>query len=53
MKTRKIVAAIAAASLTLSSGAFAQTSGVQQQGYAAHRPAGPERSAEDAGAIAQ
>ena len=31
MKTQRIVAAIAAASLTLSGGAFAQTSGVQEQ----------------------
>jgi len=49
MKTRKIVAAIAAASLTLSSGAFAQTSGAQQQTYAAtgqQDPNGPVKSPE-------
>jgi len=49
MKTKRIVAAIAAASLTLSSGAFAQTSGVQQQGYAAtgqQDPNGPLKSPE-------
>ena len=53
MKTQRIVAAIAAASLTLSGGAFAQTSGVQEQTYAATGQAGPERSGEDAGAAAQ
>jgi Ni/Co efflux regulator RcnB len=49
MKTQKIVAAIAAASLTLSGGAFAQTSGVQQQNYAAEGkqdPNGPVKSPE-------
>ena len=49
MKTRKIVAAIAAASLTLSGGAFAQTSGAQQQTYTAtgqQDPNGPVKSPE-------
>ena len=49
MKTTRIVAAIAAASLTLSSGAFAQTSGVQEQAYAAQGrqdPNGPVKSPE-------
>ncbi len=48
MKTQRIVAAMAAASLTLSGGAFAQTSGVKEQAYAAARQAEPERSGEDA-----
>ena len=49
MKSRKIVAAIAAASLTLSGGAFAQTSGAQQQTYTAtgqQDPNGPVKSPE-------
>ena len=49
MKTTRIVAAIAAASLTLSSGAFAQTSGVQEQAYAAQGrqdPNGPVKTPE-------
>jgi len=49
MKTQKIVAAIAAASLTLSSGAFAQTSGTQEQAYAEHgmqNPNGPLKTPE-------
>ena len=49
MKTQKIVAAIAAASLTLSGGAFAQTSGAQDQAYAEHgmqNPNGPPKTPE-------
>ena len=49
MKTKRIVAAIAAASLTLSGGAFAQTSGVQEQNYAAQGrqdPNGPVKTPE-------
>ena len=49
MKTQKIVAAIAAASLTLSGGAFAQTSGAQDQAYAEHgmqNPNGPLKTPE-------
>ena len=49
MKTQRIVAAIAAASLTLSGGAFAQTSGVQEQEYAAtgrQNPNGPVKTPE-------
>ena len=49
MKSRKIVAAIAAASLTLSGGAFAQTSGVQEQIYAEQgkqNPDGPVKTPE-------
>ena len=49
MKSRKIVAAIAAASLTLSGGAFAQTSGAQQHTYTAtgqQDPNGPVKSPE-------
>ena len=42
MKTQRIVAAIAAASLTLSGGAFAQTSGVQETRQAAGRTAGED-----------
>ena len=53
MKTQKIVAAIAAASLTLSGGAFAQTERHPGPGLRRTRHAEPERSAEDAGAIAQ
>jgi len=49
MKTQRIVAAIAAASLTLSGGAFAQTSGVQDLNYSAsgrQDPNGPVKSPE-------
>ena len=49
MKTQRIVAAIAAASLTLSGGAFAQTSGVQEQTYSAtgqQNPNGPVKTPE-------
>ena len=49
MKTQRIVAAIAAASLTLSGGAFAQTSGVQEQIYAEQgkqNPDGPVKTPE-------
>jgi Ni/Co efflux regulator RcnB len=49
MKTQRIVAAIAAASLTLSGGAFAQTSGVQEQTYSAtgrQDPNGPVKTPE-------
>ena len=49
MKTRRIVAAIAAASLTLSGGAFAQTSGVQDLNYSAsgrQDPNGPVKTPE-------
>ena len=49
MKSQKIVAAIAAASLTLSGGAFAQTSGAQDQAYAEHgmqNPNGPPKTPE-------
>jgi Ni/Co efflux regulator RcnB len=49
MKTQRIVAAIAAASLTLSGGAFAQTSGVQEQTYSAtgrQDPNGPLKTPE-------
>ena len=49
MKTQRIVAAIAAASLTLSGGAFAQTSGVQEQKYqwnGQQNPNGPVKSPE-------
>ena len=49
MKTQRIVAAIAAASLTLSGGAFAQTSGVTEQTYAEQgrqNPNGPVKTPE-------
>ena len=49
MKIKRIVAAIAAASLTLSSGAFAQTSGVTEQTYAEQgrqNPNGPVKTPE-------
>jgi len=49
MKTQRIVAAIAAASFTLSGGAFAQTSGVQEQIYAEQgkqNPDGPVKTPE-------
>ena len=49
MKAKRIVAAIAAASLTLSGAAFAQTSGVQEQTYSAtgqQNPNGPVKSPE-------
>jgi len=49
MKTQRIVAAIAAASLTLSGGAFAQTSGVQDLNYSAtgrQDPNGPVKTPE-------
>jgi len=49
MKTQRIVAAIAAASLTLSGGAFAQTSGVTEQAYSAtgrQDPNGPLKTPE-------
>ena len=49
MKTQKIVAAIAAASLTLGSGAFAQTSGITEQTYAEQgrqNPNGPVKTPE-------
>jgi len=49
MKANRIVAAIAAASLTLSGAAFAQTSGVQEQTYSAtgqQNPNGPVKSPE-------
>ena len=49
MKTQRIVAAIAAASLTLSGCAFAQTSGVQDLNYSAsgrQDPNGPVKSPE-------
>jgi len=49
MKTKRIVAAIAAASLTLSSGAFAQTSGITEQTYAEQgrqNPNGPVKTPE-------
>jgi Ni/Co efflux regulator RcnB len=49
MKIKRIVAAIAAASLALSSGAFAQTSGVTEQNYQAagrQDPNGPVKTPE-------
>jgi len=49
MKAKPIVAAIAAASLTLSGAAFAQTSGVQEQTYSAtgqQNPNGPVKTPE-------
>ena len=50
MKTQRIVAAIAAASLTVSGAAFAQTSGVTEQTYQAtgrQDPNGPVRSQQE------
>jgi len=49
MKAKRIVAAVAAASLTLSGAAFAQTSGVQEQQYSAtgqQNPNGPLKTPE-------
>jgi Ni/Co efflux regulator RcnB len=49
MKIKRIVAAVAAATLTLSSGAFAQTSGVTEQTYAEQgrqNPNGPVKTPE-------